>query len=150
MVSKRQPDLLLGSVTRKGWEMLFSHQVSDSDRGRSTSSYVRNCAGDVKNGDIFMDRSRHLHLRQLGGNLNSGKNCNKIDGKISNGGKSGKYSRFEPLNLAHSFFFFFFEDFVYMSCTRRGVNTEHLTVRTTDAHFYRRVSHFTKDLIGSR
>ena len=33
-----------------------SHQVADSDRGRSTSSYVCNFDGNVKTGDTFMDR----------------------------------------------------------------------------------------------
>ena len=49
-------------------------QVADSDRGRSTSSYVRNSDGNVKIGDKFIDRRRHLHPRQPGGNPNNGKN----------------------------------------------------------------------------
>ena len=54
--------------------MLKSHQEADSDRGRSTSSYVRNSDGNAKFGDKCMDRRRHLHLRQPGGNPNNGKN----------------------------------------------------------------------------
>ena len=53
--------------TRKEWWMLISHQVAGSDEGRSTSSYVRISDGNVKIGDKFIYRRRHLHPRQLGG-----------------------------------------------------------------------------------
>ena len=73
MISKKGSQILLRSVTTKEWVMPLSHQVADSDRGRSTSSYVRNFDGNVKVGDKFMNRRRHLHPRQLGGNPNNGK-----------------------------------------------------------------------------
>ena len=40
-----------------------------------------------------------VEIRNNGKNLNSGKNENKKNGKINNGGRSGKYSRSEPLPL---------------------------------------------------
>ena len=50
-------------------------------------------------------RGRHRHrqrrdgIRNNGKNLNSGKKENKKNDKINNGGRSGKYSRSEPLHL---------------------------------------------------
>ena len=74
----RPPDLLLWLSTSKEWRMPISHQVTDSDKGRLTSSYDRNIDADVKIGDKFMDRrSRPLYLRRPGGNPNIGKNDTK-------------------------------------------------------------------------
>ena len=79
--------------------MPIFHRKAEPDRSRSTRSSVRNSDCSVKNINKFMDRRRRLHLRQPGGNLNSGMNDSKNNGKMSNGGKSGKYSRSEPLTF---------------------------------------------------
>ena len=49
-------------------------EVIDSDRSRSTVSYLWNSDGNSKTGEQFLDRRRLLHLRRLGGNANGGKN----------------------------------------------------------------------------
>ena len=75
-------------------------------------------------------RRRHRHRQRHGGignhgkNLNSGKNDNKKNGKISNGGRSCEYSRSGPLLLLQeSGTFVVKKDFACrqqrMSCTRR-------------------------------
>ena len=66
MIPKRQPDLL--PLVPK------SHHVADSDRGRSTFSDVRSFDGNVRIGNKFLCRRRHLHRQQLGGFPKNGKN----------------------------------------------------------------------------
>ena len=63
-----------------------------------------------------MDRRRHLHLRQFGGNLKNGKNdMNDKNDKIGMYGGNGKteYSFLEPSVILQDSFSFFFKHFAY-------------------------------------
>ena len=81
----------------------------------------------------------HLHLQQIGGSEENGMNHIKKNGKISNGGKSDKYSLSDPPTLQESCAFLFKKHFAYrhwrMWCTRRVVKTAHL-VRVTQTHIF--------------
>ena len=93
-----------------------------------------------------MVRKRRFHPRQPGGNSNNGKNdTNGKNDKNGTGGRNGtNENRFPepPMSLCkflcQSVDCFFFELISYrrwrVSCTGRGVKTEHLTVRTTVHH----------------
>ena len=110
-------------------------EVEKRGKYRSMKSYDQNLSGKDEIVGKFMDRRRHLHLRQLGGNLKTDKN--DMHGKIGMDDGNGKneYSFLAPsVTLQDSCTLVFFLHFAYrhqrMSWTRRGVKTEHLTVRT--------------------
>ena len=76
--------------TRDDRDMPIFHRIAESGRSRSRSSYVRNFDGNVKIGNKFMDRTRHLQPLQLGGNPNNGKNdTNGKNDKIGTDGRNG-------------------------------------------------------------
>ena len=137
------------SLHRKGF---------DSDP--SIHNYVLNSETSINNGVICASssvehrRCRHRHRRRHGGIrntgevLNGGESGNKMSGKIKSGWRRGKYRRPESSllwKMLHIRSSFFFSDFVYrywrMSCTRRGVNTEHFVAHSTHAFFL--VAHST-------
>ena len=84
----------------------FIHN-KEPDKDPLICNYDPNCERNVSNGVISVEhrRRRHRHRQRHGGirnngkNLNSGKNENKKNCKINNGGRSGKYSASEPLPL---------------------------------------------------
>ena len=125
-------------------------------------NYVLNSETHASNGVLTVEhrRRRHRDRQRHGGICNNGKMLNnhengkKKNGKISDGGRTGKYCPSEPsLLLQKSCTFAVFEkDFAYrhqrMSCMRRGVKTEQLTGRSTHVYFLVApcstvVSHFT-------
>ena len=74
VLSQRQPVPLLYLNTRKKSEMSLAHQVIFSDRSRSAISYFWKSDGNRQSGEQSLDRRRLLHLRQLVGIANDGKN----------------------------------------------------------------------------
>ena len=101
----------------------------------------QNLSGKVGITGKSTGRRHHLHLQQIGDSQETGMNHNEKNGKISSGGKSGRYSLSEPStfckNLAHSFFFSkkFACRHWRVSCVRHGVKTAHL-VRVTQTHIF--------------
>ena len=129
------------------WEMPISHQVAGSDRGRLTSSHVSNFEGNVDIIKKFMDRRRQHRPRQSGGDTQQWQD--RLQWKEPKDWHGWEYEyRFlePPTHFANVFPSqpFVFLDFAHRherpSCTRRGVKSEHVTVRSTDAHFSHHVS----------
>ena len=83
-------------------------QVADSDRGRSTSINVRNSDGNVKIGDKFIDRRRHLHPRHPNNGNTTGKND-----KIGTDGRNGTNEWRLPERPSHFAHFFSSKSIVF-------------------------------------
>ena len=118
----------------------------EMDKYRSRRSCDQTCDGEVRIIEQFMDRRHHFHLRQPGMNLMSGKNdSTSTDHEIGKNEYSFSESWAALQVFAHSKMCFI--HFAYrhprMSCTRRGVQTEHL-VRAPQTHiFYLVLAHVT-------
>ena len=143
------------------WQGYTCITPQEKTRQRSIDLQLRSRRIPAMESSVEHRRRRHRHRQRHGGIrnnrkiLNSGEDGSKKNGKISSGGRRGKYSRSEPSPLLQeSCTFYLFEKvFAFrhqrMSCTRRGGKTEHLTGRSTHAYFSRCapcstvVSHFT-------
>ena len=94
-----QPDDLFFSGTRKEGKTLTFRSRQERGKYCSMKSCDQNLSCKVGFLGKFMDRRRHLHLRQLGGNHKNGKNdMNGKNDKIGMDGGNGKneYSFHDP------------------------------------------------------
>ena len=136
---------------QEGRENPTSLKATENEKDHLMKNCDHNLSGKAGIIGKSAGRRHHLHLRQIGGSQENGMNHNEKNGKISNDGKSGKYSLSEPSTFLQEsctfvvFFFFFTFRVLTFANVVHATGCEDSTPRTrdTDAHFFSCCAHVT-------
>ena len=106
--------------------ILHSEVEKEEGKYRSMKSCDENLSDKVRIIGKIMNRKRHLHLRQPGGNLKNGKNHMRTASMI-------RQSFYKILAQSFFFFFFFFKHFACECRARDGVSRQNTSPYAQDA-----------------